>query len=99
MLQSAIVLLNLVPIAAVMLPAFSKQVAPKIPAGLSDHYYAVAFTHTILGRAAELLGLYVILSAGTRVLPKSFRIRKYKPWMRTALVPWWSTVLLGFATY
>jgi hypothetical protein len=47
----------------------------------------------------EIAGLYILLAAGTSVLPAKFRITKYKPWMRTVLVLWWVVLLLGLATY
>jgi hypothetical protein len=39
------------------------------------------------------------LAAGTNVLPKKFRIKRYKLWMRCELVVWWATLVLGLATY
>jgi hypothetical protein len=32
------------------------------------------------------MGLYILLVAGTSVLPERFRIANYKLWMRTVLV-------------
>jgi hypothetical protein len=52
-----------------------------------------------LGTLAELGGLYILLAAGTRLLPPRLRIRNYKLWMRTVLVLWWAVLLLGVATY
>src|SRR5690242_20963948 len=60
--QSTVVLLNLVLVARIMVPSFSKQVASQIPAGLNDKYYSVAFAHSVVGATAALLGLYVILT-------------------------------------
>jgi plastocyanin len=97
--QSSVMLLNLVLIARVMGPSFLRQVAPQVPAGLSDSYYWIAFAHAVSGSAAELLGLYVVLVAGTKLVPPILRFNNYKPWMRTTLVLWWSVTLLGFATY
>ena len=59
--QSAVMLLNLVMIALIMLPSFRKQVEPHILARLHDSYYAVAALHAGLGILAELLGLYIVL--------------------------------------
>jgi uncharacterized membrane protein YozB (DUF420 family) len=98
--QSTVVVLNLIVIALVMAPSFRSQVAPKIPARLAHSYYAVATAHATMGCIAELLGLYIILVAGTRIpLPKRLRFVRYKPWMRTELVIWWLALLLGVATY
>ncbi|HEY2547186.1 MAG TPA: hypothetical protein VGI46_14055 [Candidatus Acidoferrum sp.] len=97
--QSAIVLLNLAVIALMMIPSFRVHVFPRIPARLGKAYYAVATAHAALGGATELAGLYILLAAGTTVLPQKLRITKYKLWMRSVLVLWWLVLLLGFATY
>jgi uncharacterized membrane protein YozB (DUF420 family) len=97
--QSAVVGLNLIVITQVMVPAFRSQVAPKIPARLARPYYAMATGHATVGCIAELLGLYIILAAGTRILPQRLRFTRYKRWMRIALVIWWAALLLGLTTY
>jgi len=97
--QSAIVLLNLAVIALAMVPSFQLQVIPKVPCKLGKAYYALATAHAALGTITEIAGLYVVIAAGTRVLPEKLRIAKYKAWMRTVLVLWWAVLLLGFATY
>lgn len=97
--QSAVVLLNLVLIAVIMVPSFSHQVASEIPSSLGDSYYALAVAHGALGTVAELFGLYILLVTGTNILPKQFRFTRYKPWMRTALALWWLVLLLGVVTY
>jgi len=48
---------------------------------------------------AELGGFYILLAAGTTVLPEKFRIRRYKFWRRGVLFLWWIVLLLGVATY
>jgi uncharacterized membrane protein YozB (DUF420 family) len=97
--QSVIVLLNLAVIAVMMIPSFRVHVLPRIPAKLGKAYYALATMHGALGTVTELAGLYILLSAGTNLLPQRFRITRYKAWMRTVLVLWWLVLLLGFATY
>jgi len=97
--QSAIVLLNLAVVAVMMIPSFRVHVLPRIPAKLGRAYYALATTHGAFGTITELAGLYVLLSAGTSLLPEKLRITKYKMWMRTVLVLWWVVLLLGMATY
>jgi hypothetical protein len=47
----------------------------------------------------EIAGLYILLSAGTSVLPEQLRITKYRVWMGSVLVLWWVVLLLGIATY
>src|SRR5258708_17500270 len=97
--QSAVVILNLAAISFFMLPVFKRGVAPKIPGSLGDSFYAVATAHAVIGSIAELLGLYIILRAGTNLLPESLRFVNYKRWMRAELVIWWVVILLGIGTY
>jgi uncharacterized membrane protein YozB (DUF420 family) len=97
--QSAIVLLNLAVVAVMMIPSFLVHVLPRVPAKLGKAYYALATTLAAIGTVTELAGLYILLSAGTSVLPEKFRITKYKVWMRTVLTLWWVVLLLGLATY
>ena len=97
--QSIIVLLNLAVVAVMMIPSFRVHVLPRIPARLGKAYYALATTHAAIGTVTELAGLYILLSAGTSVLPEKLRITKYKTCMRTVLVLWWVVLLLGLATY
>jgi len=97
--QSAIVLLNLIVIVLVMVPSFHVHVVPKIPLKLGKANYALATAHAALGSVTEMAGLYIVLSAGTNVLPQKFRLTEYKPWMRSVVVLWWLVLLLGLATY
>ena len=97
--QSVIVLLNLAVIGFTMIPSFIVHVSPKIPLKLGKAYYALSTAHSALGSVTEIAGLYVLLAAGTSVLPEKLRITRYKVWMRTVLVLWWAVLLLGMATY
>ena len=97
--QSAIVLLNLAVVTVMMIPSFYVYVLPGVPAKLGKAYYALATTHGAFGAVTELAGLYILLSAGTGILPEKLRINKYKVWMRTVLALWWVVLLLGMATY
>jgi uncharacterized membrane protein YozB (DUF420 family) len=97
--QSMIVLLNFVVIVLTMIPSFRAHVSPKLPLKLGKAFYALATAHAALGTITETAGLYIVLAAGTNVLPDRLRITKYKLWMRTVLVLWWVVLLLGFATY
>jgi uncharacterized membrane protein YozB (DUF420 family) len=97
--QSVIVLLNLTLIVLTMFPAFHRQVLPRLPGRIGKSYYALAAAHASLGSVAELLGLYILLAAGTNLLPEKFRITRYKFWMRSLLFVWWIVLFLGMATY
>ena len=97
--QSVTVLLNLAVISVMMIPSFRVHVFPWIPARLGKAYYALATSHAALGTVTEIAGLYILLSAGTTLLPENIRITRYKVWMRSVLALWWLVLLLGVATY
>ena|SRR5690242_14334504 len=97
--QSVVVLLNAVAIALGMLPSFRYQVAPKIPLKLGKLFFGLATAHAALGAAVEAAALYVLLAAGTTLLPEKLRLTRYKLWMRGVLAGWWAVLLLGMAIY
>jgi uncharacterized membrane protein YozB (DUF420 family) len=97
--QTTVLLLNLSMIGLVMWPAFRRQVNPTFPRVLHRAYFAAPLVHAALGMAAELLGLYIILVAGTNVLPAWLRFRNWKRWMRAEFVLWLIVVISGMGTY
>ena len=97
--QTTVMLLNLLMIGIVMWPSFRRQVNPMFPRVLHRSYYAAPMVHAALGITAELLGLYVVLVAGTNVLPEWLRFRNWKRWMRTEFVLWLIVVISGMGTY
>src|SRR5258706_13324386 len=78
--QTTVLLLNLLMIGLVMWPAFRRQVSPGFPKVLHKAHYAAPMVHAALGMAAELLGLYVALVAGTNILPAWLRFTNGKLW-------------------
>ena len=97
--QSSMVLLNTVLIVAAMIPSFHSRIQPKIPQKLGRSFYALATAHAALGSLAEAVGMYVLLAAGTNLLPERLKMTNYKAWIRTVLILWWLALLLGVATY
>ena len=97
--QTTVLLLNLLMIGLVMGPSFQQQVKPALSKVFHKWYYEAAAIHAVLGMAAELLGLYIVLVAGTDVLPQGLRFKHWKRWMRTELVLWAIVLLSGVATY
>jgi uncharacterized membrane protein YozB (DUF420 family) len=67
--QSSVMILNLVMIFLIMAPSFHKQVQPQVPGGLREAYYLIPYVHATLGTIAEVLGLYIVLVAATKILP------------------------------
>jgi uncharacterized membrane protein YozB (DUF420 family) len=97
--QAAVLVLNLIMIALVMWPSFYTHVMPGLPAHFGRRHYAIAIAHGILGVAAELFGLYILLVAGTEILPQAWRIQRWKLWMRIELALWWAVLLTGVGIY
>jgi len=96
---AVVMILNLFAIGLVMWPSFHEQVLPKIPARLSRPHYAIAAAHGLLGVVAELFGLYILLMAGTDILPRSWQLKRWKLWMRLELGLWWVVLGTGIAMY
>src|SRR5437762_746949 len=97
--QTTVLLLNLLMIGLVMWPAFRRQVNPASLRVLHRSYYAAPMVHAALGTTAELLGLYIVLVAGTNVLPMWLRFTNWKVWMRTEFVLWFGVIISGMGTY
>jgi uncharacterized membrane protein YozB (DUF420 family) len=97
--QTTVLLLNLVMIGLIMAPSFLQQVAPVLPKRFHKEYYAVATFHAVLGIIAEVLGLYIVIVAGTNILPQWLRFKPWKRWMRAELVLWMIVLLTGVGTY
>ena len=97
--QTAVLVLNLVMICFWMLPSFLWHVLPRLPRRFGKRFYAVATIHGVLGVAAEILGLYIVLAAGTKIVPKTWRFERWKIWMRVELALWWIVLLMGVVTY
>jgi uncharacterized membrane protein YozB (DUF420 family) len=97
--QATVLVLNLATIFSVMWPSFHSQVLPRLPTRFGKRYYAIATIHGALGALAELLGLYILLVAGTNVLPQAWRFRRWKLWMRIELALWLIVLLAGIGTY
>lgn len=97
--QTAVLLLNLPMIGLVMWPSFQQQVKPVLSKVLHKWYYEAATIHALLGIAAELLGLYIVIAAGTNLLPRRLRFKRWKLWMCTELVLWAIVLVSGVGTY
>ena len=97
--QSAVLILNFFLIGLVMWPSFHQQILPRLPKRLNKAHYAIAAAHGALGAFAELLGLYILLVAGTDILPHSWRFKRWKSWMRFELLLWWIVLISGVIMY
>ena len=98
-MQTSVLLLNLLMIAIVMWPSTQGQVLPAFPDVFGKWYFAMPSIHAVLGIASEIFGLYVALVAGTKLLPERLRFHNWQRWMRVELVLWWVTLISGVSTY
>jgi hypothetical protein len=98
-LQSSIVLVNLPVVLAWMVPSYLRNVLPDLASEFWQPFYLVPTLMLVAGTAAEGLGVYVLLVAGTNWVPERWRFRRYKLWMRAVLGLWWLVLVLGLTTY
>ncbi|MCI4373542.1 MAG: hypothetical protein L3K02_07875 [Thermoplasmata archaeon] len=98
-LQSSIVLVNIPIVLYGMVPYYLQNIVPALGSQWQQGYVLVPTLMLIAGVTAEVLGIYIILVAGTSWVPERFRFRRYKLWMRTELGLWWAVVLAGLTTY
>jgi uncharacterized membrane protein YozB (DUF420 family) len=97
--QTIVLLLNACMIWLTMWPSFRQQVVSHLPKALHNRYYTIATIHAALGATAELLGLYIVLVAGTGLVPRSLRFKQWKRWMRIELALWFVALIGGIGTY
>ena len=97
--QATVLLLNLWMIGFEMWPSFRLQIAPRIHRLFHTNYYRIATIHAVLGAAAELLGIYIVLVTATELVPPSLRFTQWRQWMRTELVLWFFSLAWGIGTY
>ena len=96
--QAIALVVTLVMTAIWMAPAYHANWGPGIFA-FGNRVTTAAAAHVIAGSVALLLGIYVVLVAGTPLLPARLRFSNYKRWMRTLIAIWWVALLLGVLTY
>src|SRR5579871_3578831 len=97
--QTTMVLVNIPVVLIWIVPQYLAYVLPDLPGEIGEAAYLVPTVMLVAGAAAEVLGMYVVLVAGTNLVPERYRFRRYKLWMRTELVLWWSVILFGLLTY
>jgi uncharacterized membrane protein YozB (DUF420 family) len=96
--QATALVVTLVMTAAWMVPAYHANYGPGI-FRLGNPITIIAAAHVVTGSLALLLGIYVVLVAGTPLVPQPLRFRNYKRWMRILIAVWWLALLFGVLTY
>ena len=97
--QASVYLAVIVLTAVWMVPSLHDTYGPSLFAGDVNRVNVAVAAHIVAGTTALLIGAYVVLVAGTRLVPHRFRFDDYKIWMRTLLGLWWLAIVLGVLTY
>jgi|SRR4029077_10934095 uncharacterized membrane protein YozB (DUF420 family) len=97
--QTSVLVLNLGMIGLVMCPSFLQQVEPAPVRAFHKWYYEAAIIHAVLGAIAEVVGIYIVAVAGTKIIPHRFQFASWKRWMRTELALWMVVLVSGLGTY
>jgi len=82
-----------------MIPALLAIHADALGRAVVNRVTIAVAAHVAVGTAALLVGAWVVLVAGTPLVPAPLRFTSYKRWMRTLLALWWLAIVLGVAIY
>jgi uncharacterized membrane protein YozB (DUF420 family) len=82
-----------------MIPAFQAIHADALGRAVVNRVTVAVSLHTALSAVVVLLAAWVILVAGTPLVPARLRFANYRRWMRTLLLLWWLAIVLGVTTY
>ncbi len=97
--QSAVLISAIVMTLIWMWPSFREVYVPDLVRGIANRTNVAVVAHATVGSGVLLLGVYVVLVAGTALIPRRLCFQNYSAWMRTLLVLWWITIGLGVLTY
>ena len=82
-----------------MMPALHTIHADALGRAVVNRVTVAVALHVALSTVVLLLGAWVILVAGTPLVPARLRFSDYKTWMRILLTLWWIAIVFGVATY
>jgi uncharacterized membrane protein YozB (DUF420 family) len=82
-----------------MIPAFRAIHADALGRAVVNRVTVAVALHVALSTIVVLLAVWVILVAGTTLVPARLRFSDYKTWMRTLLTLWWIAIVFGVAVY
>ena len=96
--QTSAAVINALVVLVVMVGSFWGFLLPQIPAHISQPPVWVTLVHAAVGTICFLLGIFVVLRAN-KLVPKAWRFRNYKLFMRTSYTLYMLTTLIGVAVY
>jgi uncharacterized membrane protein YozB (DUF420 family) len=97
-IQTGMVLFNIVMTIFIMVVAYYEYVILNRPEEFSQVHVIVSTIHAALGLLAIFCGVYLILRMN-QLIPKSWRIKKYKNMMRLTLTLYLLVGLIGIGVY
>jgi uncharacterized membrane protein YozB (DUF420 family) len=98
--MTTITILNWLIIAFIMAVSYSDSVAPNVSDNLSERVYLLPTIHLITGGLAQLMATYLVIRMWfEKSLPDWFKIKNIKLAMRTTLLLWLTTAVLGILIY
>ncbi len=96
--QTTAVCVNLVVVIFWMIRSLVLYVLPKIPAQLGHGSYGITTVHAVVAAVAVVLGVFVVLR-GNELVPRAWRFKNYKRWMRTSYALYLVAALTGLGVF
>ena len=96
--QTAAAILNTLVALAVMVPSFVVYILPGLPDKLREGTYGITTLHAIIGTLTLVFGVFVVLRAHGFV-PRRWRFKNYKLFMRTSYALYMLSTLIGVILY
>lgn len=96
--QTVGVTLNAILVLWMMILPFRDFIAPGLPARLGERFFGVTTLHAVLGAAALIFGVFVMLRANG-LMPGFLRFRDYRTFMRVSYTLYLLATAVGIFVY
>lgn len=96
--QTSAAIINASVVLVVMVGSFLFFFLPEVPKNFARPTIWVTTVHAVIGTVGFLLGSFVVLRAN-KLVPKRFRFKNYKLFMRTSYALYMVATLVGVAVY
>ncbi len=96
--QTSAAIINSSAVLVIMVGSFWGFVLPTLPQKIGQTVTQVTVVHAIIGAITFLLGVFVVLRAN-KLVPKAWRFKNYKLFMRTSYSLYMLTTLIGIGVY
>ena len=96
--QTVAVSVNAIVVLGAMIRPFVIYILPGIPNKLFEGSYGITTAHALLGMAAALFGVFIVLR-GNNLVPKGLRFKDYRLFMRISYALYMLATLMGIVVY